>query len=228
MKKFLLSLFVLFSFVSVNASTNASVSNIKIENIEVKVQESIGYNEEIEISYSINPRDAKNLNLVWEVIGTKKGVTVEFVTSNSTNTADGSVTIKVNNTLDKDITLTLRAKQNGKVMSSTKFTVETKEETISRVTTRVSELINSLDEKINKNNYEENLEAIEEITELLENNPEIEDELDKELLQKYEAVKTLVNEYDVDSNKTFVLIVSVILVVIFSVLVIWIFMKEDE
>lgn len=228
MKKFLLSLFVLFSFVSVNASTNTTVSNIKIENIEVKVQESIGYNEEIEISYSINPRDAKNLNLVWEVIGTKKGVTVEFVTSNSTNTADGSVTIKVNNTLDKDITLTLRAKQNGKVMSSTKFTVETKEETISRVTTRVSELINSLDEKINKNNYEENLEAIEEITELLENNPEIEDELDKELLQKYEAVKTLVNEYDVDSNKTFVLIVSVILVVIFSVLVIWIFMKEDE
>lgn len=228
MKKFLLSLFVLFSFVSVNASTNTTVSNIKIENIEVNVRESIGYNEEIEISYSINPRDAKNLNLVWEVIGTKKGVTVEFVTSNSTNTADGSVTIKVNNTLDKDITLTLRAKQNGKVMSSTKFTVETKEETISRVTTRVSELINSLDEKINKNNYEENLEAIEEITELLENNPEIEDELDKELLQKYEAVKTLVNEYDVDSNKTFVLIVSVILVVIFSVLVIWIFMKEDE
>lgn len=228
MKKFLLSLFVLFSFVTVNASTNTTVSNIKIENIEVNVRESIGYNEEIEISYSINPRDAKNLNLVWEVIGTKKGVTVEFVTSNSTNTADGSVTIKVNNTLDKDITLTLRAKQNGKVMSSTKFTVETKEETISRVTTRVSELINSLDEKINKNNYEENLEAIEEITELLENNPEIEDELDKELLQKYEAVKTLVNEYDVDSNKTFVLIVSVILVVIFSVLVIWIFMKEDE
>lgn len=228
MKKFLLSLFVLFSFVTVNASTNATVSNIKIENIEVKVQESIGYNEEIEISYSINPRDAKNLNLVWEVIGTKKGVTVEFVTSNSTNTADGSVTIKVNNTLDKDITLTLRAKQNNKVVSSTKFIVETKEETINRVTTRVSELINGLDEKINKNNYEENLEAIEEITELLENNPEIEDELDKELLQKYEAVKTLVNEYDVDSNKTFVLIVSVILVVIFSVLVIWIFMKEDE
>lgn len=228
MKKFLLSLFVLFSFVTVNASTNATVSNIKIENIEVKVQESIGYNEEIEISYSINPRDAKNLNLVWEVIDTKKGVTVEFVTSNSTNTADGSVTIKVNNTLDKDITLTLRAKQNNKVVSSTKFTVETKEETINRVTTRVSEIINGLDEKINKNNYEENLEAIEEITELLENNPEIEDELDKELLQKYEAVKTLVNEYDVDSNKTFVLIVSVILVVIFSVLVIWIFMKEDE
>lgn len=228
MKKFLLSLFVLFSFVTVNASTNATVSNIKIENIEVKVQESIGYNEEIEISYSINPRDAKNLNLVWEVIGTKKGVTVEFVSSNSTNTADGSVAIKVNNTLDKDVTLTLRAKQNNKVVSSTKFTVETKEETISRVTTRVSELINSLDEKINKNNYEENLEAIEEITELLESNPEIEDELEDNLLQKYEAVKTLVNEYDDSSNKTFVLIVSVILVVIFSVLIIWIFMKEDE
>ena len=31
-----------------------------------------------------------------------------------------------------------------------------------------------------------------------------------------------------DVSKTFVLIVSVILVVIFSILVIWIFMKEDE
>lgn len=228
MKKFLLSLFVLFSFVTVNASTNATVSNIKIENIEVKVQESIGYNEELEISYSINPRDAKKLNLVWEVIGTKKGVTVEFVSSNSTNTADGSIIIKLNNTLDKEVTLTLRAKQNGKVLSSTKFTVETKEETINRVSTRVSELINELDEKINRNNYEENLERVEEITKLLENNPEIEDELEENLLNKYEAVKTLVNDYDESNNKTFVLVVSVILVVIFSILVIWIFMKEDE
>ena len=228
MKKFLLSLLVLFSFVTVSASTNANVSNIKIENIEVKVQESIGYNEELEISYSINPRDAKNLNLVWEVIGTKKGVTVEFVSSNSTNTADGSVTIKVNNTLDKDVTLTLRAKQKGKVLSSTKLTIETKEETINRVSARVNELISGLDEKINRSNYEENLEAIEEITKLLENNPEIENELEENLLNKYEAVKTLVNDYDESNNKTFVLIVSVILVVVFSILVIWIFMKEDE
>lgn len=228
MKKFLLSLFVLFSFITVSASTNATVSNIKIENIEVKVEESIGYNEELEISYTINPRDAENLNLVWEVIGTKKGVTVEFVSSNSTNTSDGTVTIKVNNTLDKDVTLTLRAKQNGKVLSSTKLTIETKEETINRVLEEVNTLINGLDEKINKNNYEKNLEAIEEITDLLESNPEIEDEIEDELLQKYETVKTLVNEYDADSNKTFVLIVSVILVIIFSVLVIWIFMKEDE
>ena len=228
MKKFLLSLLVLFSFVTVSASTNANVSNIKIENIEVKVQESIGYNEELEISYSINPRDAKNLNLVWDVIGTKKGVTVEFVSSNSTNTADGSVTIKVNNTLDKDVTLTLRAKQKGKVLSSTKLTIETKEETINRVSARVNELKSGLDEKINRSNYEENLEAIEEITKLLENNPEIENELEENLLNKYEAVKTLVNDYDESNNKTFVLIVSVILVVVFSILVIWIFMKEDE
>ena len=228
MKKFLLSLLVLFSFVTVSASTNTTVSNIKIENIEVKLQEKIGYNEELEISYSINPRDAKNLNLVWEVIGTKKGVTVEFVTSNSTNASDGTIKVKVNNTLDKEVTLTLRAKQNGKVLSSTKLTVETKDETVNRVTTEVTALISGLDEKINKNNYEKNLEAIEEITKLLENNPEVKDELEENLLNKYEAVKTLVNEYDAESNKTFVLIVSVILVVIFSILVIWIFMKEDE
>jgi len=227
MKKFLLSLFVLFSFVTVSASTSGNVSNIKIENIEVKVQEEIGYNEELEISYSINPRDAKNLNLVWEVIGTKKGVTVEFVSSNSTNTSDGEIKIKVNNTLDKDVTLTLRAKQNGKVLSSTKLVVETKEETVTRVVTEVTTLINNLDEKITKDNYDENLQTIEEITKLLENNPEIEDELEESLLQKFETVKTAVNDYS-DTNKTFVLIVSVILVIIFSILVIWIFMKEDE
>lgn len=227
MKKFLLSLFVLFSFITVSASTGGNVSNIKIENIEVKVQEKIGYNEELEIRYSINPRDAKNLNLVWEVTGTKKGVTVEFVTSNSTNTSDGEVKIKVNNTLNKDVTLTLRAKQNGKVLSSTKLVVETKEKTVNRLVTEVTALINNLEEKVNKDNYDENVAAIEEITEIFEKNPEIKDELDEELLSKYEAVKTATNDYS-QNNKTFVLVVSVILVIIFSVLVIWIFMKEDE
>ena len=57
---------------------------------------------------------------------------------------------------------------------------------------------------------------------------EVKDVLEENLLDKYEAVKTLVNEYDAERNKTFVLIVSVVLVIIFSVLVIWIFMKEDE
>lgn len=228
MKKFLLSLFVLFSFISVSASTSGNVSNIKIENIEVKVQEKIGYNEELEISYSINPRDAKNLNLTWEVAGTKKGVTVEFVSSNSTSSSDGIVTIKINNTLDKEVELTLKAKQNGKVLSSTKLLVETKEETNTRVISEVTALINKLDEKITNDNYEDNLDMVNEIDELLEKNSEIKDKIEEELLEKYETVKTLVNDFDVNGNKTFVLIVSIILVVIFSVLIIWIFLKEDE
>lgn len=228
MKKFLLSLFVLFSFITVSASTSGNVSNIKIENIEVKVQEKIGYNEELEISYSINPRDAKNLNLTWEVSGTKKGVTVEFVSSNSTSSSDGIVTIKINNTLDKEVELTLKAKQNGKVLSSTKLLVETKEETNTRVISEVTALINKLDEKITNDNYEDNLDMVNEIDELLEKNSEIKDEIEDELLEKYETVKTLVNDFDVNGNKTFVLIVSIILVVIFSVLIIWIFLKEDE
>ena len=227
MKKFLLSLLVLFSFVTVSASTNTTVSNIKIENIEVKVSENVGYNEELEIPFSINPRDAKNLNLVWEVTGTKKGVTVEFVSSNSTNSSDGSIKIKVNNTLDKNVTLTLRAKQNGKVLSTTKLVVETKEETFTRLVAEFNALVNNLDEKINRKNYDSNLATIEKITELLEKNPEVKDELDDELLNKYETIKTAVNDYS-QNNKTFVLVVSIILVIIFSVLVIWIFMKEDD
>lgn len=227
MKKFLLSLFVLFSFITVSAATGGNVSNIKIENIEVKVSENVGYNEELEIPFSINPRDAKNLNLVWEVTGTKKGVTVEFVSSNSTNSSDGSIKIKVNNTLDKNVTLTLRAKQNGKVLSTTKLVVETKEETFTRLVAEFNALVNNLDEKINRKNYDSNLATIEKITELLEKNPEVKDELDDELLNKYETIKTAVNDYS-QNNKTFVLVVSIILVIIFSVLVIWIFMKEDD
>lgn len=228
MRKFLVSLLVLFSFVSVSASTNGSVNNISIENIDVKVQEKIGYNEELEISYSINPRDAKNLNLTWEVSGTKKGVSVEFVSSNSTNSSDGIVTIKINNTLDEEVKLVLKAKQNGKVLSSTTLLVETKEETNTRVISEVNDLINKLDEKITKDNYEDNLDMINEIDELLKNNSEIEDEIEDDLLEKYETVKTLVNDFDVNGNKTFVLIVSIILVIVFSVLIIWIFLKEDE
>ena len=38
MKKFLLSLFILFSFISVSASTGTNVSNIKIENIDVETK----------------------------------------------------------------------------------------------------------------------------------------------------------------------------------------------
>lgn len=227
MKKFLLGLFVLFSFVTVSASTGGSVSTIKIENIEVEVKENIGYNEELTVSYSINPRDAKNLNLVWDVTGIKKGITVEFVSGKNTSVSDGEVVLKINNTLDEEVTLTLRAKQNGKVLSTTKLVIETKKETIERVATSVEDLINNLDEKINNDNYEENLENVEKIEELLENNSEVEDALDDELLEKYENVKDAVDEFE-PNNNTFVIVVSVILIIIFGLLIVWIFKKEDE
>lgn len=227
MRKFLLSLLILFSFISVDASVGGSASNIKIENIEVEAKENIGYNEELTISYSINPRDAKNLNLVWDVIGIKKGVTVEFVTGKNTSVSDGEVVLKVNNALDTSVTLTLRAKQNGKILSSTKLIVETKEETINRIATEVNDLILGLDEKVNKYTYEDNLEKIEKIDKLLEGNQDVEDAIDSKLLKKYETVKKSVNEFDDSSDKTFVIVVSVILVIIFSLLIIWIFKKED-
>lgn len=228
MKKFLLSLFILFSFISVSASTGTNVRNIKIENIDVEVKESISYNDELSIPYSINPRDAKNLKLAWSVTGIKKGITVEFVSEKNTSTADGKVVIKVNNTLDEAVTLTLKAKQNGKVLSSTKLIVESKSQTIDRITTEVNELIENLDEKINKDNYEENSKNVEKIDELLDNNLEIKDFIDSELLKKYETVKESVNTFDANSNKTFVITVSVILVIVFLILTIWIFKKEDE
>lgn len=228
MKKFLLSLFILFSFISVSASTGTNVSNIKIENIDVEVKENISYNEELSIPYSINPRDAKNLKLVWDVTGIKKGITVEFLSEKNTSTADGKVVIKVNNTLDEAVTLTLKAKQNGKVLSSTKLIVESKSQTTDRIITEVNELIENLDDKINKNNYEENSKNVEKIDELLYNNSEIKDSIDSELLKKYENVKESVDTFDVNSNRTFVITISVILVIVFLILTIWIFKKEDE
>lgn len=228
MKKFLLSLFILFSFISVSASTGTNVSNIKIENIDVEVKENISYNEELSIPYSINPRDAKNLKLVWDVTGIKKGITVEFLSEKNTSTADGKIVIKVNNTLDEAVTLTLKAKQNGKVLSSTKLIVESKEQTTGRIITEVNELIENLDDKINKNNYEENSKNVEKIDELLDNNSEIKDSIDSELLKKYENVKESVDTFDVNSNRTFVITISVILVIVFLILTIWIFKKEDE
>lgn len=228
MKKFLLSLFILFSFISVSASTGTNVSNIKIENIDVEVKENISYNDELSISYSINPRDAKNLKLVWDVTGIKKGITVEFVSGKNTSTYEGNIVIKVNNTLDEAVTLTLKAKQNGKVLSSTKLVVESKSQTTDRITKEVKGLIENLDEKINKDNYEENLKNVEKIDELLDNNSEIKDSIESELLKKYEAVKESVDTFDVNSNKTFVITISIILVIIFLILIIWIFKKEDE
>ena len=228
MKKFLLCLFILFSFISVSASTGTNVSNIKIENINVEVKENISYNDELSISYSISPRDAKNLKLVWDVTGIKKGITLEFVSGKNTSTAEGKVVVKVNNTLDEAVTLTLKAKQNGKVVNSTKLVVESKKQTTDRITKEVNELIEDLDEKINKDNYEENYKNVEKIDELLSNNSEIKDSIESELLKKYETVKEAVNTFDVNSNKTFVITISIILVVIFLILIIWIFKKEDE
>jgi len=228
MKKILLSLVMLFAVVSVNASvTTNTTTNVKIQSIDVEVKENISYNEELKIGYSISPRDAKNLKLTWDVTGIKKGITVEFVGSKNTTTADGEVVIKVNNTLDGEVTLTLRAKQNGKVLSSTKLVVESKEETKERIVTEIEELISSLDNEINNNNYEKNKQIVEEIESLLENNSEFKDIVDSDLLTQYEAISQTVNDYEVTNNKTFILIVSILLIFVFAALIYWIFKKED-
>ena len=224
MKKLLLIVFMLFTFVTVNAAVGTNTSNIKIENVNVTVNEKIGYNEELKVKYSINPRDSKNLNLVWTVEGLKKGVTAEFVSGKITKESDGEVVIKVNNTLDKDVVLTLKATQNGKVLSTTKLNVETKNNTIERVQKEVEALVSGLDTKVGKNNYENTKAAVERVEELLKNNEEV--KLNDEQKAKYEEVKTSVEKYNPE-NKALIIGVSVGLAVIFSLLLFWIFKKED-
>ena len=227
MKKFLLSILMLFAFVNVNASVKGSVKDIKIENIDVMVSESVGYNEEVRITYSINPRDAKNLELTWSITGLKKGITAEFVNGNTTKESDGEIVLKVNNTLSEDVVLSLKATQDKKVISTTKLNVETKDNTIERVTKELNDIINNLDENLDKNNYEETKANIEKIDKLLEENPEVKDMLDKDALTKYDEVKTEVSEYK-ENNNAVIIGVSVALVLAFSGLLYWIFKKEGE
>ena len=227
MKKFLLSLVMLLSVVSVNASTGSSVSNIKIEEVKIITEEKVGYSEEIKVSYSITPRDAENLNLTWEVKGVKKGITVEFISSNKTSTADGEIIVKVNNTKDEEVTLTLNAKQKSKVLAKTDIVVESKNDTVSRVTEEVENLILNLNEKTNNNTYDDNLKIVEEVEELLDKYLEVTDSIDSELLEKYEMIKVSVEEYEPTNNKAFIIGVLVILLAVFSTMIFWIFKKED-
>ena len=228
MKKILFGIMLLFIAIGVNATTNVDVKNVNIENVKVEVNEKIGYNEEINIKYSINPRDASNLSITWSVTGLKKGVTVAFVSNKVTKNSDGEIKLKVNNTTNEEVTLSLIGEQDGKIVNQTKLNVQNKENTLTRVTEEVKNLILELDEKINNNNYETNKELIEKIQDLLDNNPEIKDSIDEELLTKFEDVKTSVNDFDIDNNKTFVKIVSIVLVVVFSALIFWIFKKEEK
>lgn len=226
MKKMLLSILILFVFVNVNASMKDSISDIEIENVEIKASEKIGYNEELKVKFMINPRDDKNLELSWKIDGLVNGVTAELK-EEITNVSDGEIIIKINNTLDKNVKLTLKSIQNGKVYSSTELNVESKNNTIERIKEEVSNLIVNLDEQINKNNYEENKEVINQITDLLENNDKVKEMLKQDLLIKYENVKTNIEEYKENSN-TLVIIVAAGFIMSFSFLLYWIFKKETN
>lgn len=225
MKKVLVFLVALLSVVSVNASMKTNVKNIKIEDVKVEVNEKVGYNEQLKIKFSINPRDAKNLELNWEVSNLPKGVTATFV-ENKTNVADGEVILKVNNTLDKDVKVTVKAIQNKKVYFSKELTLETKDNTVERVTNEIISLIGKLDDKVNKSNYDNNKEVVDKITELLENNPGVKDNIATESLTKYDNAKTAVDNYK--DNNGVILGVSAGLTIVFAGLLYWIFKKEEK
>lgn len=225
MRKKLLIIFMMLFAVNVNASTNVKVKNIKIEDVSVTIKDTISYNEEVKVTYTINPNDAKNKALTWEVKGIKKGVKVEFVNGKTTKNASGEVLIKFSNDTEKDVSLTLNVKQNNKVLFTKKLNVQSKENTNNRLVSEVTDLINGIDNKITKNNYESNKSKVLEIGKLLENE-EVKSLLDSSLLDKYNTALNNVNNYS-SNNNTVTIIISGVLVVVFSLLIYWIFKKED-
>ena len=227
MKKILFGIALLFMFVSVSASTGTNEKNINIENINIILPEAIGYNENLEVKYSINPVDASNTNLDWSITGTKTGVTVSF-NKTSTTDSEGTIVVSINNTTDKEVTLKLVAKQNGKTVNTTELKVETKDVTIERVTGEVTDLINGLDEKFNKKNYEENKEALDKIEKSLNDNKEVEELLDEDLLVKYNDAQSLMTKYEESQGKTLTIIISIALVLLFIFGMFLIFKKEEK
>ena len=224
MRKKLLIIFMMLFAVNVNASTNVKVKNIKIEDVSVTIKDTISYNEEVKVTYTINPNDAKNKALTWEVKGVKKGVKVEFVNGKTTKDASGEVLIKFSNDTEKDVSLTLNVKQNNKVLFTKKLNVQSKENTNNRLVSEVTDLINGIDNKLTKSNYESNKSKVLEVGKLLENE-EVKSLLDGSLLDKYNTALNNVNNYS--SNNKVTIIISGILVVVFALLIYWIFKKED-
>lgn len=228
MKKILLGIAMLFIAITVNASTGKKVTNILIEDIKVTIPEHIGYNEELEVQFSINPKDASNTNLEWDVTGIKKGITVEFTSEKTTKNAEGIISLKINNETEEEVTLKLITKQDSKTVNTKELKVEPKEKTINRVTGEVTELITELDEEITKKNYEDNKDSLEKIDESLEANKEIKDLVETDLLTKYENVKSSLTEYEKNQGKTFTIVISVVLVALFTLGMILIFKKEEK
>lgn len=228
MKKILLGIIALFMAVTVNASTAENVTYIKIEDIKVTLKENIGYNEKLRIDYKINPLDASNTKLAWSVSGLKNGISAEFETNTETTKEEGTIKINLKNSLDEEVTLKLIAKQDDKVVSETTLKVEAKNTTIERVTKEVKEAINKLDTNLTKKNYEENKELLNEINDALENNSEVEELLDKDLLAKYEDAKVAMDKYEQIQGKTFTIVISIVLVVIFIMGMYLVFKKDEK
>lgn len=223
MKKILLFVTMMLLAVSVNASSKPSTKEIKVENVKIEIADKVSYDGEVKVNYSINPKDAKNLNLVWSV-KTKSGVKVEIDNKN-TNTADGTITLKVSNTNKNNSSFTISAKQGNKEFISKKVVVESETESVKRITEEVNALIDGLETDINKDNYEEIKENVNKIEEMLKDE-KVKEQIKEESLTKYEEVKTSVNEYK-PSNNLLITIITIVLIIIFTGLLFWIFNKED-
>ncbi len=229
MKKFLLGLFVMFTFIaSVSAASGGSY--IYLEGIELKNYETAPYNGVLEVEYKLVPVDANNKTVTWSVSNLKQGVTATFTNGNKTSNGNGKISIQFKNETEEVVTVKLTAKA-GNITKTVDVKVENEKATNERETTeavnKIEKLIEDLPKSIDSKNYDSVGEILEEIKDLIESKEDLEELIDSELLSKYNNMISEYESYEGENN-TGTIIIIIVLGLSFLLGLFLIFKKEEN
>ena len=227
MKKVLLLLFFFFIF-NVNASIRVD-EEIKLEKVNLEVEEEVSFKQILEINYELLPIDVDNKKLEWKIINRNTDLVVKME-KNTTELQKGVFLLDIENKSEESLSFKVEVLQNREVFNSIDILVENKEETEERLflsdLDNLKNLIEKLEIDINRNNIIENKELLEKIDSLI--NYELQNELSEDELEKINDVNSNIDEYElkVENNKKIVIIIA-LSVLFFGVLTLM-FRKEKK
>lgn len=229
MKKILLGLFVMFTFIA-SVSAASGDSYIPLEGIELKNYETAPYNGVLEVEYKLVPVDANNKTVTWSISNLKNGVTATFTNGNKTSNGNGKISIQFKNETEEVVTVKLTAKA-GNITKTVDVKVENEKATNERETTeavnKIEKLIEDLPKSIDSKNYDSVGEILEEIKDLIESKEDLEELIDSELLSKYNNMISEYESYEGENN-TGTIIIIIVLGLSFLLGLFLIFKKEEN